>query len=318
MTVMSRNSFWPYLGRFIVVYLFTIAAATVFFLAVQSAVPEESRLALDFFRPYKAAFSELPVQFLRALVMALVLYPFYNLIVANRQGIWVLFAVLWGLVFFGSMEPRPGSIEGMIYTHTSLSEHLLVMLTSSVQVLLFSGLFLKWERKSAAQKAGKLAWVPGCAGKGGGFKKEKGYYIRFTLIHLLVYLVVGSIFYQIAGYEEALTTMEEFALWRDLQTIGMVAAVFLGQIVRGAFIALVTAPFYDYYLSRSNGWLLLFSLLFGLKVFVVLIIIPSLPFEWGDLLIGVPEITVQTFLFSLLFYLWEKRRKKKIGLAVAV
>jgi hypothetical protein len=317
MAIMSRNNFWPYLSRFILVYLFTSAVVTFLFLAVQSAVPEESRIALDFFEPYKAAFSELPVQTLRAIVMALVLFPFYKLILGNRQGIWLLFAALWGLAIFGSMEPRPGSIEGMIYTHTSLFEHLLVMLFSAVQVLLFAGLFLKWERKAAAQRADGLACLPDREAEGGRFKREKGYYIRFTLLHIIVYIVVGSIFYQLAGYEEALASMEEFTLWRDLQTFGMAAAVFLGQIARGAFVALMVAPFYDHFMNRVNGWLLLFGLLFGLKVLIVLIVVPSLPFKWEELLIGLPEITVQTFLFSLLFYLWEKRRKNRIELAVA-
>jgi hypothetical protein len=32
---------------------------------------------------------------------------------------WLLFAAIWGLVLFASMEPKPGTIEGMIYTETS-------------------------------------------------------------------------------------------------------------------------------------------------------------------------------------------------------
>ena len=140
----------------------------------------------------------------------------------------------------------------------------------------------------------------------------KGYTFRFTLLHLIVYLIVGSLFYEISGYEEALATMEAFALWRDLESIGMVAAVFFGQIFRGAILALLYYPFYNTYINKRHGWLLLFGLLFGLKVIPIMFVVPeSLSVMLQELTVGLPEIVAQTLVFALLFSAWERRRNRK-------
>jgi hypothetical protein len=178
-------------------------------------------------------------------------------------------------------------------------------LAGAVQVLVFSWLFLKWERGSGYNQ--EISGKDSDARPKNIFIKEKAYFLRFTLLHVIVYIIVGGIFYQIAGYEDALATMDEFSLWRDLESFGMVAAVFLGQVARGAIIALFVAPFYNVFIQRRHGWLLLFGLLFGLKVLVAIIVLPTFPIVWADYIIGIPEITVQTFLFSLLFFAWEKR-----------
>ncbi len=313
MKMVNDYKFLPYLGRFVLIYLATVTVAAVIFIFVQGLLPVAQRVALDFFAPYDLGWGELVVQALRGMVIALVLWPFYPLIVRGKNGLLLLFAAIWGLVLFASMEPKPGSIEGMIYTHTTVLEHFLVMIFGALQTSVFAWLFLKWERQSLAAVNQDQPEMLILDSEKSGFVKEKGYYIRFTLLHIVVYMLVGSLFYQIAGYEEALATMDEFTLWRDLESIGMVAAVFLGQIARGAVIALLVGPFYSTYLNRRHGWLLLFSLLFGLKVLVVLIAIPEVPLDWAELAIGIPEITVQTFVFSLLFYSWEKRRAKKIS-----
>jgi len=146
----------------------------------------------------------------------------------------------------------------------------------------------------------------------------RGYTFRYTLLHLIVYIIVGSLFYEISGYEEALATMEAFALWRDLESIGMVAAVFFGQIFRGAILALLYYPFYSTYMKKPHGWLLLFGLLFGLQVIPIMFVIPeSLTVMLLEAAVGLPEIVTQTLVFALLFFAWERRRNRKIASAAA-
>lgn len=82
---------------------------------------------------------------LRGVVLAFVLYPFYDCIVKGNHGGLILFGALWGLAILGSLEPLPGSIEGLIYTETTLVEHFMVLIAGAVQVMLFSWLFLRWE-----------------------------------------------------------------------------------------------------------------------------------------------------------------------------
>jgi len=282
-----------------------IAAATVF-LFIQHRLPESSRIALDFYEPYQLGWYGAVNKLFVAVVLALVLYPFRRLLDDRRRGVLVLFTALWGIALLGNLDPRPGSIEGMIYTTTSLGEHLLVLLVGGLQFLLVSWGFVRWQ--SSAQSGEKLPEqdISPEYPSGG---RLKGYLLRFTLVHFLVYQIVGSLFYQISGYEEALATMEAFSLWRPLESLTMVAAVFFGQIARGMLLALFFSPFYKVFISRKQGWLMLFGLLVGLKVFSTSSLIPeSWSFEVQELLVGLPEVFAQTLVFALLFFSWERRR----------
>lgn len=140
------KNFFGFAGRFTLIYILAYFAIAVLFILIQNAIPVTSRLALDFFEPYRLGLTEPATQALRGFFIALVLYPFYNLIVKGEHGLPVLFAALWGVALLGSLEPKPGSIEGMIYTHTTFLEHLLVLAAGAVQVLLLSWLFLRWEK----------------------------------------------------------------------------------------------------------------------------------------------------------------------------
>ena len=87
------------------------------------------------------------IQILRGAFLALVLFPFYKVIVDSKRGWLKLFGVLWGLTLIGAVAATPGSIEGLIYTKTPLIEHLIGLPEVTVQMLVFSWLFYKWERR---------------------------------------------------------------------------------------------------------------------------------------------------------------------------
>ena len=304
----SKNNIWGFLGRFALLHVITYSIIALIFLNIQQALPAAGRVALDFFEPYSLSLNETLAQVIIGAVMALVLYPFYDVIIKGQRGWLILFAALWGVALLGSLEPKPGTIEGMIYTQTSLAEHLLVLAAGAVQVLLFAWLFLRWEK-----------WSAGISESTGRVRTEglniRGYAGRFTLLHLLIYLIVGILFYEISGYEEALATMEIFELWRPQDNIIVVGAVFFGQILRGALLALLLLPFYSTYMNKQRGWLLLFGLLFGLKVLATVISVPATSTELiqglHDSLTGLPEITAQTLIFASLFFIWERKKNKK-------
>ncbi len=309
------KDFGGFAGRFALVYLIFYMAAGVVFLNLQGILPAESRVALDFFEPYRLGVDNLLAQFLLGVFLALVLYPFYNLLVRGERGLLILFAALWGVALLGNLEPKPGSIEGMIYTHTTFFEHFLVMATGAVQYFCFALVFLHWEKRQGQRDTITASSLKDIASyhNTAPSKWLRGYTFRFTLVHVIIYWVVGSVFYEISGYEEALATMEAFALWRDLESLTMVGAVFFGQIFRGAFLALLLYAFYGTYMSRRNGWLLLLGLVIGLKVFPAIFTVPeSLGTAITEAAVGLPEIVVQTLVFSLAFYAWEKRRSRKI------
>lgn len=312
----NKPNLWGYVGRFILIHIVTYTVIAAIFLIFQNALPEAKRIALELFEPYRS-FSLMTIigQLMRGLAIALVLYPFYNAIFRNRWGKFVLFGAMWGLGLFGSVEPQPGSIEGIIYTETSFLEHASVMVAVAIQVLLFVWLFFKWEnflRKEKGLKE-KVIFKP-------ELKKLRGYSIRFTLVHLLTYWIAGMLFYQFAGYEEALDTMEIFELWRPLESITFFLLLFFGQILRGVILALLLYPFYHTYMRKRHGWLFLFLLIFGLTALGSPILIPEfliIEETFSEfiqiLIIGIPEIFSQMLVFSLIFFFWERKISTSVG-----
>ncbi len=305
-----------YLGRFTLLHLFTYILIGFVFLIFQDTLPESRRIALDYYEPFRPLGMMAVVgQIIRGLAFAFVFYPFYQVLFKNPQGRLIMFGAMWGIALFGSVEPQPGSIEGIIYTTISFIEHISVLFAVAVQMLLFVWLFFKWEllsqKKTGSSEITKrdiLSYAP---------EKIRGYAVRFLVVHLVTYWVIGSIFYQIAGYADALKEMEIFEMWRPLENMNAVLLVFFGQLFRGTMLALLLAPFYGSYVHKRNGWLLLFLLVFGLTTLgSPLFLSEFILFEGSlaaflkDLIIGIPEIVTQMLVFSLVFFWWQRKSYK--------
>jgi hypothetical protein len=285
---MNRNGshFWGYAGRFVLLHLAAYTVIGGIFLYVQSLVPETRRVALDFeyFSPYRVpGLVSLAAQASRGFILALIFYPFYTTITSSRRGGLALFGAMWGVAVFGSVEPIPGSLEGMVYTITTLPEHAAVLAATAIQTALFVRLFLRWETSGVnhadrGSAHGDLA--EGRTAVQSAPVSKKGHVLRFFLLHLLTYWTVGALF--------------------------------------GPLLALLLFPFLATWVSTRHGWLLLFGLLFGLTavgspVFLHLGIkeaVDSTTFSqfvesWT---VGLPEIFTQMLVFSILLFLWERRR----------
>jgi hypothetical protein len=318
----------PYFGKFVFLFMVTYFVVGLPFLALQSALPESGRIALDLYEPFRPpVFMSVAGQILRGLAFALVFYPFYHVLFENPRGRLILFGAMWGVALFGSVEPQPGSIEGIIYTTISFTEHLLVLIAVALQMLLFVWLFFKWEtlsrKRTGTVPQGSPENMKTEEGPGSfqspAYMPEKlrGYTTRFLVVHLLTYWVIGSIFYEISGYADALEEMEIFEMWRPLENIFAVLLVFFGQIFRGIMLALLLAPFYGSYIFNQRGWLLLFLLMFGLTALgSPLFLNEFILFEgsfmefFKDLIIGIPEIVSQMLVFSLIFFFWQRKAER--------
>ena len=264
------------MGRFTLSYVVIYTSIAIVFLNIQNALPASGRVGLDFFQPYSVSITGTLELVIIAAIIALVLHTFYDTLVREKRGWLVIFAALWGVVLLGSLHPKPGTIEGMLYTEITFSEHSMVIVAGAVQVILFTWLFLNWEKRTAGAKESS----DGSAAERTNSDKTnviliRGYVGRYTLLHVLVYMVVGALFYEISGYEEALATMDEFVLWRPLENIVTPFVILFGQIMRGGILALFLYPFYHIYIKQQHGWLLLFGLLFGLKVLAAVISVPE-------------------------------------------
>ena len=247
-------------------------------------------------------------QLLRGLPLAAILYPFYPLIIGSHWGKLVLFGALWGVALVGSVEPQPGSIEGIIYTRITLLEHTAILVAVAAQMFAFVWLLSLWEKPQPADPTHVQADP----------KKMRGYSLRFILVHLITYWVVGIIFYEIAGYAQALEEMEIFQLWRPLENLPAVLLVFFGQIFRGGMLSLLLYPFYTVYIRAKHGWLLLFLLILGLTILGSPVFLPELirvEGSWAEflqsLVIGIPEILTQALVFSVIFFWWQRRAERR-------
>jgi hypothetical protein len=324
---LEKPAFWPYLGRFSAVFLAAYAAAAVLFLPLQDMLPAAQRTALDFFEPYRTlGFGTVLTQLLRATVLALVLYPFYDRTVRARRAPLLLFTAVWGLGFVGSIQPMPGSLEGLLYTETALIEHAAVLTAGALQTGLFILLFLPWQRrgelqdKNQGETAAELEEAARRRTAAEAGARPKAYLLRFVLLYVAVYLTAGMLFYQISGYADALAEMEAFELYRPLESPVMAAAVFFGQFLRGTLLALMLLPFAEPCMRRRRGGLLFFALFFGTSALGGPIFIPDLFSGSGEtslgeflaeLSAGVPEILTQIFVFSLLFIAWLRRGERR-------
>jgi hypothetical protein len=137
-------------GRFSVVHVLTYVIAGLIFMKLQNYgdVFSKSEIFANF-RPLDSPIVRAAalIQFLRGGFFAILLYPFYDTIIKNKRGWLILFSVLWGFTFIGSVSATPGSIEGLIYTKTPLVEHLVGVPEVTIQMLAFSWIFFIWERQ---------------------------------------------------------------------------------------------------------------------------------------------------------------------------
>ncbi|MGM0444955.1 MAG: hypothetical protein ACQEQH_00980 [Bacillota bacterium] len=84
----------------------------------------------------------------RGLFIGLVIYPVYGSIVKSKYNWLKLFALLWGLTLIGAVAATPGSIEGFIYTQIPVIEHLVSLPEVTLQIFLFSIIFVNWDKRS--------------------------------------------------------------------------------------------------------------------------------------------------------------------------
>jgi len=144
-----NKDLWGYLGRFSLVHVFTYIVVGLIFMNIMRY--GEHFNSSDVYSNFRSLDSPIVraaalIQILRGGFLALVLFPFYKVIIDSKRGWLKLFGVLWGLTLIGAVAATPGSIEGLIYTKTPLTEHLLGLPEVTVQMLVFSWLFFTWER----------------------------------------------------------------------------------------------------------------------------------------------------------------------------
>lgn len=307
-----------YVGRFTLVHVFAYAVVGTTFLFLQSSLPQTDRVALTVFEPYRPLdLSVVLSQAARGAVIAIILAPFYDDIVGGKRRWVALFVILWGLTIVGSIEPMPGSIEGVIYTETTALAHLVVLAATAVQIGLLAWIFLWWETGINDRETTTRAETvgDGLAVARNPSRRLATYVGRFALLYALVYLIAGLTFFLLQDYESVFETGTGFELYRPLDHPFVQFAVVI-QLVRGGLLALLVVPFHGTIFESKHGWIFLFGLLWGLTFLgapnAIQGLVGDLVSGAGtDLLFGTAEITVQMGLFSWVLWRWERRARAR-------
>ena len=302
---------WKLPGAISLLHVATYFLVGSLFLTLTRHIPESRRTTLDFFQFYQPfSVGTLFTQAVRGLVIGLVCLPLFQTIRSSRRPWLLLTGVLWGIGVFGSVEPLPGSFEGLLYTITTPLEHGIALFASLVQFLLLSIMLfslLPGTEQTSPETNEREKF---------GLMENKRYLRAFTLFHVATYFVVGAIFYNaFSVYQDAMETMELFQYWRPLENMVMPLAIFFGQFIRGLILALLFQPFYTVFFHQRQGWIALFTTIWGMTFLSAVSIAPWILQEMipgyapvSELLVGMPEVTVQMLLFSLLIYVWQRRR----------
>ncbi|HYK90903.1 MAG TPA: hypothetical protein VE398_19180 [Acidobacteriota bacterium] len=154
----------------------------------------------------------------------------------------------------------------------------------------------------------------------------KAFAWRVVSLHVLTYFALGIAAFLILDYRQAFQNTELRYLMRPT-TSPWVAAGPAFQLVRGLLFAAILYPFASHFIRRSNGALLLWTLFLGLAILGTAgpspgsfegILYTKLPIKLH--LFGLPEVVLQTLLFSIGLVSWCRKpaRWKNIASGIGV
>jgi hypothetical protein len=135
-------------------------------------------------------------------------------------------------------------------------------------------------------------------------------------LHMITYVITGMIFSTLFNYKQLYQTGTLAYYMKDFSSPWISAGPAL-QLIRGFLFAFILWPFYDFIFSKQNGWAFLWLLLFGFAIIGTAAAAPGslegiiyTRLSLTEHLFGLPEVMLQTFLFSVLLFRWMKYRRK--------
>lgn len=154
----------------------------------------------------------------------------------------------------------------------------------------------------------------------------KAFAWRVVSLHVLTYFLLGLAAFYILDYRQAFQNTDLQYLMRPTTSPWVAAGPAL-QPVRGLLFAFVLYPFASYFIRRKNGVLLVWSLFLGLAILGTAgpspgslegILYTRLPLRLH--LFGLPEVVLQTLLFSMGLVSWCRKpaRWKNVASGIGV
>ena len=140
------------------------------------------------------------------------------------------------------------------------------------------------------------------------FRNFISFYIKVAIIHTSTYIFFGMLFSNMFDYSTVYSMENVSNFMRDFDSKWILAGPFL-QPIRAFFIALALYPLINTFKASKLGWLMIWSIFACIGILaspgaspgsIEGIIYTKLPLKFQ--MIGLPEVLLQTFLFS--FLLW--------------
>lgn len=136
----------------------------------------------------------------------------------------------------------------------------------------------------------------------------------FMLLHIVTYTGAGLVFFNLQDYTAAFAELRFFAMYRSLDDM-IIGLAIPTQLPRGLLLAVWMAPLVGHARTARYGWALIFLAILGLTGIATGGYFPLIATHLAEgggffefLWFGLPEIFVQMLVFSVLLWLWERRR----------
>ena len=146
--------------------------------------------------------------------------------------------------------------------------------------------------------------------------EKKNFILKVTLIHVVTYIVCGMLSMTLFDYQ---SSIEQIGM-RDTNSL-IVGLAPLFQIFRGFLFGIVLWMIRDVFISKKNGWLMIWIIILILGVFNTPATAPCSieyfiycePVSGAAKVVfgGLIEILIQTFLFSIVSFYTIKQREKR-------
>lgn len=145
-----KRSLPAFAGRVVVVHTITYILASVGVMFLLDTASGVDALASEVFREMESPwlFAGPFLQPIRGLLIALVIWPIWDMFVAHRLGWLRLWLMLVGIGIIASPVAGPASMEGFLRTVLSIDAHLLILPELLIQTAAFSILLVLWDRLS--------------------------------------------------------------------------------------------------------------------------------------------------------------------------
>jgi len=150
-----------------------------------------------------------------------------------------------------------------------------------------------------------------------GFKAFLRFSVKVIVAHTVTYFIFGLVMSNVFHYERLFQQDIIKDFMRPIDSPYVFAGPFL-QPIRGLLLAIGLWPIRNFILGKKNGWLIVWNIfaMFGIlstpaaaPCSVEGVIYSKLPLWYH--LIGLPEIMLQTLIFSLALVWWEKRQYRE-------